>query len=160
MEIYLGNELGNLVEQDCKSIKAIMEDETYYKFKVSWSNYAGNCQLIVKTDYPAENEDEFKGMFLHAYFTKTAGIAKFNSILLDYLRSKQENPDRVVLFKDEHDWKMYHADARVILYMTFPKFRAFMGKTKEGLEFAMVDMSETDSLMRQLGDKEYKIIEI
>ena len=38
MEIYLGNELGNLCVDDCKSIKTIMDDATFYKFKASWSN--------------------------------------------------------------------------------------------------------------------------
>ena len=150
MEIYLGNELGNLCVDDCKSIKAIMDDATFYKFKVSWSNYAGNCQLIVSTDYPAESEDEAKRMFISAYFTKSAGIAKFNEIILNYLRSKQEHPDGIVMFKDEHDYKFYHDDAAVIAKLTFPEYRAFAGKTKQGINFAMVDKSETDSLLSQL----------
>lgn len=150
MEIYLGNELGNLCVDDCKSIKTIMDDATFYKFKVSWSNYAGNCQLIVKTDYPAESEDEVKRMFISAYFTKSAGIAKFNEILINYLRSKQEHPERVVMFKDEHDYKFYLDDAAVIAQMSFPDYRAFVGKTKQGINFAMVDKSETESLMSQL----------
>lgn len=153
MEIYLGNELGNLCESDCKSIKAIMDGETYYKFSVSWSNYAGNCQLIVKTDYPAESEDEVKRMFIYAYFTKSAGISKLNEIMLDYLRSKQEHPEGVVMFKDAHDWKFYHDDAAVITQMSFPDYRAFAGKTKQGINFAMVDKSETDSLFSQLEAK-------
>lgn len=150
MEIYLGNELGNLCVDDCKSIKTIMDDATFYKFKVSWSNYAGNCQLIVKTDYPAESEDEVKRMFISAYFTKSAGIAKFNEILINYLRSKQEHPERVVMFKDEHDYKFYLDDAAVIKQMSFPEYRSFAGKTKQGINFAMVDKSETESLMSQL----------
>lgn len=150
MEIYLGNELGNLCVDDCKSIKTIMDDATFYKFKVSWSNYAGNCQLIVSTDYPAESEDEAKRMFISAYFTKSAGIAKFNEIILNYLRSKQEHPDGIVMFKDEHDYKFYHDDAAVIAKLTFPEYRAFAGKTKQGINFAMVDKSETDSLLSQL----------
>lgn len=150
MEIYLGNELGNLCVDDCKSIKTIMDDATFYKFKVSWSNYAGNCQLIVSTDYPAESEDEAKSMFISAYFTKSAGIAKFNEIILNYLRSKQEHPDGIVMFKDEHDYKFYHDDAAVIAKLTFPEYRAFAGKTKQGINFAMVDKSETDSLLSQL----------
>lgn len=162
MEIYLGNELGNLCVDDCKSIKTIMDDATFYKFKVSWSNYAGNCQLIVSTDYPAESEDEAKRMFISAYFTKSAGIAKFNEIILNYLRSKQEHPDGIVMFKDEHDYKFYHDDAAVIVKLTFPEYRAFAGKTKQGINFAMVDKSETDSLLSQLEamGKEVYVFEI
>lgn len=162
MEIYLGNELGNLCVDDCKSIKTIMDDATFYKFKVSWSNYAGNCQLIVSTDYPAGNEDEAKRMFISAYFTKSAGIAKFNEIILNYLRSKQEHPDGIVMFKDEHDYKFYHDDAAVIAKLTFPEYRAFAGKTKQGINFAMVDKSETDSLLSQLEamGKEVYVFEI
>lgn len=162
MEIYLGNELGNLCVDDCKSIKTIMDDATFYKFKVSWSNYAGNCQLIVSTDYPAESEDEAKRMFISAYFTKSAGIAKFNEIILNYLRSKQEHPDGIVMFKDEHDYKFYHDDAAVIAKLTFPEYRAFAGKTKQGINFAMVDKSETDSLLSQLEatGKEVYVFEI
>lgn len=162
MEIYLGNELGNLCVDDCKSIKTIMDDTTFYKFCVSWSNYAGNCQLIVKTDYPAGSEDEAKRMFISAYFTKSAGIAKFNEIILNYLRSKQEHPDGIVMFKDEHDYKFYHDDAAVIAKLTFPEYRAFAGKTKQGINFAMVDKSETDSLLSQLAalEKEVFVFEI
>lgn len=162
MEIYLGNELGNLCVDDCKSIKSIMDDATFYKFKVSWSNYAGNCQMIVKTDYPAESEDEVKRMFVSAFFRKSAGIAKFNEIMLNYLRSKQEHPDGIVMFKDEHEYKFYHDDVAVIAQLSFPEYRAFTGKTKQGIKFAMVDKSETDSLMSQLEamGKEVYVFEI
>ena len=162
MEIYLGNELGNLCVDDCKSIKTIMDDATFYKFKVSWSNYAGNCQLIVSTDYPAESEDEAKRMFISAYFRKSAAIAKFNEIILNYLRSKQEHPDGIVMFNDEYDYKFYHDDAAVIAKLTFPEYRAFAGKTKQGINFAIVDKSETDSLLSQLEamGKEVYVFEI
>lgn len=33
-------------------------------FDISWSNWAGNCTLIVATDYEAE-EKEIKDFFLH-----------------------------------------------------------------------------------------------
>ena len=68
MKEYIFNELGNFSEQDCTKIKEAMEGRTYMQFSVEYSNYAGNCTLIVKTDYE-DTEEHIKSFFLHCLIT-------------------------------------------------------------------------------------------
>ena len=64
MKEYCLTELGYFSERDCKTIKQIVEAHpTFMNFKVSWSNCAGNCTLIAKTDYN-ESEEEIKRFFV------------------------------------------------------------------------------------------------
>lgn len=65
MKEYVFNELGYFTESDCKRIATAMNGTTYMKFKVSYSNCAGNCTLIVETNYEA-TEQEIKNFFLAA----------------------------------------------------------------------------------------------
>lgn len=135
MEIYLGNELGNLCEQDCQMVKEIMDGKTYYQFKVSWSNYAGNCQLIAETDYDC-TEDEAKGMFLHAYFSNSAEIARWHKILEQFCKNKQEHPDGVVVFGNKYDFSVYFQDAEFLSQQNIPSL--IVGKTTQGYSFASI----------------------
>ena len=41
-----------------------MQGKTYMNFNVKWSNSAGNCTLIVCTDYE-DTESRIKNFFLH-----------------------------------------------------------------------------------------------
>lgn len=56
MEISL-LELGYFTERDCKKLESILNHKTFMDLIVSHSNYAGNCSLIIKTDYDAPEED-------------------------------------------------------------------------------------------------------
>lgn len=64
------DELGYFSESDCKAIKEKCEG-TFMNITVTWSNIAGNCTLIVCSDYFPESvsyeaaEKEVKRMFLH-----------------------------------------------------------------------------------------------
>ena len=67
---------GYFTENQCKAIKEKLEGKTFYKFKISWSNYAGNCSLIIRSDinnghknntYTNEN---LKDMFIHYILNK------------------------------------------------------------------------------------------
>ena len=68
MKEYIFEELGYFCKQDCIKIKEAMEGCTYMPFSVEYSNYAGNCTLIIKTDYKA-TEDHIKSFFLHCLIT-------------------------------------------------------------------------------------------
>lgn len=63
-------ELGYFTEKDCEAIRATCEG-TSMNIKVSWCNYAGNCTLIISSDYGSdempyeETEREVKTMFLN-----------------------------------------------------------------------------------------------
>lgn len=63
MNEYVFTELGYFTETTCKKIQTALEGTTFMNFKISWSNRAGNCTLIVATDYE-ETEQEIKNFFL------------------------------------------------------------------------------------------------
>lgn len=63
-------ELGHFTERQCEAIRATCEG-TYMNIRVSWSNYAGNCTLLISSDYGSEemtyeeSQAEVKAMFLN-----------------------------------------------------------------------------------------------
>lgn len=57
-----------LTETNCKNIKEKFEGKSYMHFHISWSNEAGNCTLIVGTDYE-ESEEYIKDFFLFCVIT-------------------------------------------------------------------------------------------
>ncbi len=61
---YTFEELGYFAERECQALKDCLQGFSYMDFDIKWSNYAGNCTLIVATDYEAE-EKEIKDFFLH-----------------------------------------------------------------------------------------------
>ena len=71
---YTFVELGFFTEQHCEVIREKCEG-TFMNIRVSWSNYAGNCTLIICSDYGTEDmtyeesEKEVKSMFLHKALT-------------------------------------------------------------------------------------------
>ena len=69
-EIIL-TDLGYFMEPTAKKIKELMQNRSFMNFQVSYSNYAGNCTLIVRTDYEAR-EEKIKSFFLHCLITALA----------------------------------------------------------------------------------------
>ena len=63
---YALTELGYFTETECQRIKEIMDGKTYMDFLVRWSNCAGNCTLIVKTNYEAD-ATEIKNFFISCF---------------------------------------------------------------------------------------------
>ena len=63
MKEYVFDELGYFGKQTCEKIKKAMEGRTFMNFKVGYSNCAGNCTLIISTDYE-DNEEHIKNFFL------------------------------------------------------------------------------------------------
>lgn len=64
MKQYVFKELGYFLESECQAIKDALQGKTYMNFDISWSNQAGNCTLIVSTDYEDEPQ-EIKNFFLN-----------------------------------------------------------------------------------------------
>lgn len=64
MKEYTFEELGYFDERQCKAIKDAMQGKTYMNFNIKWSNCAGNCTLIICTDYEGK-ESKIKNFFLH-----------------------------------------------------------------------------------------------
>lgn len=63
MKEYTFSELGYFTKSECENIKAAIDGKTYMHFEVSYCNFAGNCILVVRTDYDA-TEAEIKNFFL------------------------------------------------------------------------------------------------
>ena len=150
MEIYLGNELGNLSEQDCKAIKSIMDGMSYYRFNVSWSNYAGNCQLIVETDYPETDGNAVRKMFLHCLSTVFANMASRKKMLEDFCRSKYEHPDGLVMFEGKYIFSFYFKDAEIVASI-MPEDKLTVGHTvPDNYPFANIRKSDVEELLSRL----------
>lgn len=58
-ELYF-DKLGNFTEKDCKNIKKMMDGSTFYNYSVGWSNWASNCNLVVKADCGDEDKERAK----------------------------------------------------------------------------------------------------
>lgn len=106
-EIIFGK-LGNFTEQEYKNIKMMMNGNTYYDFKVSWSNYAGNCNLIVNAACPIEEAEGAKEMFLHSAISKGSDAYKMLNFLARYgnahIKMNDEDNPLVCLKK----WGFYY----------------------------------------------------
>lgn len=63
MKEYIFDELGYFTVSVCEQLKKLMDGKTFMNFKVGYSNQAGNCTLIVETDYD-DTEENIKGHFL------------------------------------------------------------------------------------------------
>ena len=75
MKEYSFSELGYLSARDCEALATALNGKSFMNFKVSYSNYAGNCTLIVAVGtITAEqySEAEIRSMFLHVAFTTLA----------------------------------------------------------------------------------------
>lgn len=79
MTEYIFTELGYFSERDCKAIKKAMDGQTFMNFEVAWSNWAGNCTLIIKTDY-ADTESNIKAMFVSSLMCQFAELIRTRSM--------------------------------------------------------------------------------
>ena len=72
---YTMEQLGYFTEDECIAIAKVMDGKTYMDFKVLYSNMAGNCTLIVRTDYDATKE-EVTNFFIACAFRILAELSK------------------------------------------------------------------------------------
>lgn len=64
MKEYTFKELGYFTERECQAIKECLQGRSYMNFDIVWSNQAGNCILILRTDYD-DTAENIKSFFLH-----------------------------------------------------------------------------------------------
>ena len=154
IEVYLGNELGNLTEQDCKAIKSKMDGKSYYGFNVSWSNCAGNCQLIVKTDHPKATKDDVRKMFLGVLAGEFGNLADKHFILEQYSLNHYRYPNAVTLFEGCSDCTLYFSDvirAREIL--DYSDVRYYLNNNNDGWPFCGFDKRYLSDVLNKFADK-------
>lgn len=71
MKEYIFTELGYFTEKGCENIKNALDGKTYMNFSITWSNCAGNCTLIVRTNYE-DTEENIKRLFFHVALSELA----------------------------------------------------------------------------------------
>lgn len=152
IEVYLGNELGNLTESDCRAIKAKLDGKSYYSFIVSWSSYAGNCQLIVKTEYPNAEKEAVRTLFLHVLASEFATASRRGKILELYTMAHTENPETIVMFDKENRCYFYFADAARVRYILNNDYLA-VAHTKQGWPIASFDRRYMDEAIFKFREK-------
>lgn len=64
MKEYAFTELGYFLQSECEAIRKKLQLKTFMNFDIGWSNQAGNCILIISTDYDG-TEEEIKTFFLN-----------------------------------------------------------------------------------------------
>lgn len=158
MEVYLGEDLGNFTERDCKTVKRLMDGKSFYRFEVSWSNYAGNCQLIVKTSYKDANPLDVKRMFLSVYLSETANIARRFEIMKRFLMSKLALPDAVAAFESERRYLFYQQDAVTVKQLNMPPHQLAYVQTEQGYLLASIEKRYFDEVKRQLLSKGIEVL--
>ena len=79
MKEYIFSELGYLSARDCEALATALNGKSFMNFKVSYSNWAGNCTLCVtvnETTAEHYTDDEVKSMFLHVAFITLAELIR------------------------------------------------------------------------------------
>lgn len=77
MKEYVFNELGYFTVSQCEKLKEKLDGKTFMNFKIGYSNQAGNCTLIISTDYQ-ETEQEIKAFFLSCVVSSLANLLIIN----------------------------------------------------------------------------------
>ena len=71
MKEYIFTELCYFTEKECDNITNALDGRIYMHFSITWSNCAGNCTLIVRTDYE-DTEENIKSFFFHVALSELA----------------------------------------------------------------------------------------
>lgn len=74
--------MGYFTKREIEGIRKVMQGRTYMKFDVGAGNYAGNCTLIVRTDYEASEED-VKGQFLNCALAELARMKRTKKFVFE-----------------------------------------------------------------------------
>ena len=140
-EIYLGNELGNLTQQECQRIKKAMDGKTYASFKVHWSNMYGNCQLIV--DSGVEDEEDAKKLFFANLAHELSEHVKNVQILEEYIKIKMQYDNGIAIFEGEHRNFFFFKDAVWAKEnLNLPAYRMPASTTSEGSYVVSIEKSD------------------
>lgn len=76
MREYVFDEFGYFSADDCKALATALDGKTFMNFKVRFSNYAGNCTIILEADAPEYTEADVKTMFMHVALSTMADIIR------------------------------------------------------------------------------------
>lgn len=63
---------GYFSKEQCEAIKVKMKGKTFFNFDISYSNKAGNCTLIVRSNNTNYTPEELKDMFIYACISELA----------------------------------------------------------------------------------------
>lgn len=129
-------ELGYLSEVACKTLEKVMNGKSFYDFKVKYSNFAGNCTLIVRSENEGVQPDEVGTMFLHCSVEELAHMARMKKILETYIKESVPYKRRILFFKESHQYTAWFSDAHTV--STLLGLR--VGKTvHDGYDFIYID---------------------
>jgi hypothetical protein len=76
MREYSFTEFGYLSARDCEAIATALNGKSFMNFQVKYSNWAGNCTLIVEADADNYTEEEVKSMFMYVAMTTLAQLIR------------------------------------------------------------------------------------
>lgn len=107
-------ELGFFTEQTCKTLKKVMDGQSFYGMQVRYSNYASNCTLIVSSDNEEAKPDDIGTMFLHTALGELGSMALKKFILETYITKSVGYERKLLFFKEQHEYTAWFADARLV----------------------------------------------
>lgn len=63
---------GYFTKEQCEQIIKKMQGKSFFDFKISYGNYAGNCTLVVRSDITGYTSQELKNMFIYCCISELA----------------------------------------------------------------------------------------
>lgn len=107
-------ELGYFTEQTCKTLKKVMDGQSFYGMQVRYSNYASNCTLIVSSDNEEAKPDDIGTMFLHTALGELGSMALKKFMLETYITKSVGYERKLLFFMQHYEYTAWFADARCV----------------------------------------------
>ena len=114
MKEKIFEELGFFTEQTCKTMQKVMDGTSYLGLQVKYSNYAGNCTLIVRSDNDEATPDDIGTMFLHVALGELGSMALKKFMLETYITKSVGYERKLLFFKEQHQYTAWFTDARLV----------------------------------------------
>lgn len=70
IEVMIGESY--YTERQCKKVKEKLQGKTFFDFDITYSNDAGNCSLIVRSNITGYTPEELKEMFIFCCISELA----------------------------------------------------------------------------------------
>ena len=153
-------ELGYFSDQTCKGLQKVVDGQTFYDLKVSYSNYASNCTLIVRSDHPDATPEEVGRMMIRVAFDELAEVARKKFILETYIRNEGHRR-KLLFFMESSQYTAWFSDARIVstmlglrlccsepdkydfIYIDRERFQQYADyMTERGWQLEVVDMTD------------------
>lgn len=107
-------ELGFFTEQTCKSLKKVMDGQSFYGLEVRYSNCHSNCTLMVSSDNEDATPDDIATMFLHVALGELGSLALKKFVLETYITKSVGYERKLLFFKEQHEYTAWFTDARLV----------------------------------------------